>query len=66
MTAAVMYDYMCLNGHPFASPAAPHGGPWSTLVCPTCGATGHLELCHECAEPLGHGHAADCPWGKAA
>ena len=36
---AEAFDYRCLNGHIFASPAAPHGGPWATLVCPTCGAT---------------------------
>lgn len=35
-------DYRCLNGHVFAAPNAPHGGPWSTLVCPVCGATAAL------------------------
>ena len=38
------YDYRCLNGHVFASPAAPHGGPWATLVCPRCGATSTRHL----------------------
>ena len=33
-------DYRCLNGHVFAAPDADHGGPWSTLPCPVCGATG--------------------------
>lgn len=60
------YDYMCLNGHPFAAPAAEHGGPWSTLVCSMCGATARLELCWECASPLGQPHTAGCPFGEEA
>jgi hypothetical protein len=37
-----MNDYRCENGHIFAAPGAEHGGPWSTLVCPTCGSTAVL------------------------
>lgn len=61
-----MNDYTCPNGHVFAAPNAPHGGPWSTLVCSECGSTAHLELCWECAAPLAQGHTADCPWGAPA
>lgn len=43
MSRGELNDYRCLSGHVFAAPNAEHGGPWATLVCPTCGATASRE-----------------------
>lgn len=37
-----LHDYHCLNGHVSSAPGDEGGHPYSTLVCPRCGATAHL------------------------